>query len=144
MFKRSLLSLVMVVSFAAAHEGCSGLHDEVVVASSDVSQAAEVVTEQVKELVSEAPVRFASLRNLASKSWNSETVQFACDMVNPAAYGRACKAMVNAGFKGSLPELWNNHKAIIAGTVVVTAAVAVAYKKGLFAKAKAYVLSFTA
>lgn len=114
MFKRSLLSLVMVLSCTAA-------------LASDNGEAAST------------PGRFAAVTEFAGKCWNSDVVTAAFKMVNPFAYTGACKEMYKAGFKGALPELWANHKPVIAGTVVVTAAAVVAYSQGWFSKAKTWV-----
>jgi hypothetical protein len=88
------------------------------------------------------PVRFAAIRNAWASCVDSKSVQFACDMFNPYAHGRAWKEMWQAGVKGALPKLWADHKAVIAGTVVLTTAAATAtyyaHKKGWLAKAKTW------
>lgn len=93
-----------------------------------------------EDTLQESSKRFAILH----QAWNSKAVQFTCDMFNPCAHGRAWKDMWQAGFKGAVPKLWDEHKAVIAGTVVITAAVATsvyyAHKKGWLAKAKALAL----
>jgi cell wall-associated NlpC family hydrolase len=73
-----------------------------------------------------------------TKCVNSNTVVFVCKMVNPLSYSAAVKAMWDAGIKQAFPTLWADHKPVVAGTVLVTTAVAtyVAYQKGLFKKAK--------
>lgn len=108
----------------------------------DVNLPSNVNLETPK--IEEPTVRFAAIRNVWDSCVNSKTATFACDMFNPCAHGRAWKAMWNAGFKQALPTLWERHRAVIAGTAVLTTAAATAayyaYKKGLFVKAKAYVL----
>lgn len=120
MFKRSLLSLVMVFSCAA-------------VASSD---------EKPTGFISLPDETTTALTNVATSSEFAAAVK---KMLNPFAYAAACKAMYEAGFKGALPTLYADHKPVIAGAFVVTAAAvaaAVAYHNGWFSKAKNWVLSF--
>lgn len=116
MFKRSLLSLVMILSCATA-------------------QASDVDATNTG--------RVAAVREFFNKGWNSETVAFAAKMINPLAYGKACKAMYEAGFKNALSTVYAKHTPVVAGTVVLTAAAvaAVAYYQGWFAKAKTWVSS---
>ena len=123
MFKRSLLSLVIVCSLANAMDG-------------------------TENAVNESPARLAALRSFVSEKWtscaNSQSVAFATQMINPKSYVAACKDMYNAGFKNALSTLKADHKAAIAGTAVLTTAavVAVAYYNGWFTKAKNYISSF--
>ena len=112
MFKRSLLSLVMILSFVTA-------------------QAA----------ASEAPGRCAAVREFVSNCWNSAPVAFVSNMANPFAYTGAVKAMWNAGLTGALPTLYADHKPVIAGTVVLAATAVVAYHQGWFSKAKSWIES---
>ena len=108
--------------------------------TSESKDALETSQELLKETVQESPKRFAVVREVMSNAWNSTPVQFTCDMFNPCAHMRAWKAMWQAGFKGALPTLWADHKAVIAGTAVIATAAYYAHKKGLFAKAKVWAL----
>lgn len=118
MFKRFALSLVVVCGLLNASES--------------------TVVAEVTTAATEAPVRFAAVRNFFSNCWNSNLVQFPCDMINPMSYVAACKDMYAAGIREAVPTLWANHKAVIAGTTVATtaAALAVAYYKGWLKKAQ--------
>jgi hypothetical protein len=60
-------------------------------------------------------------------------------MVNPCAYVDAFKKAWNATEKGALATLCDDHKFVIAGPVVLTAAAVVAYQQGWFSKAKTWV-----
>lgn len=113
MFKRSLLSLVMVLSCVTA-------------------QASE------SETTAKAGF-FTPVTEFVSKCLNSQAVTAVVKMVNPFAYTGACKEMYGKGFKGALPELWANHKPVIAGSALLTAAAVVVYYNGWFSKAKNWV-----
>lgn len=112
--------------------------------------ASEIVTPEIPleitstDLTPEGQVRFAAIRNAWASFVDSNSVQFACDMFNPYAHGRAWKAMWQAGFKGALPTLWEKHKAVVAGTAVLTTAAATAayyaHKNGWFGKAKTWAI----
>lgn len=116
----------------------------------DNPTASEIVTPEMPlmvmptDLTPEGQVRFAAIRNAWASFVDSNSVQFACDMFNPYAHGRAWKAMWQAGFKGALPTLWENHKAVVAGTAVLSTAAATAayyaHKNGWFVKAKAWAI----
>lgn len=123
MFKRSLLSVVFLLSLSS---------------SVFAAESAEVSRLQsVKDWCANTRV-VVGARN-AWNSYSESTVGgFLNGMMNPVRYKQACSDMWNAGVKDALPTLWANHKPVIAGTTVAaTAALAAyAYCKGWFASAK--------
>ncbi len=120
MFKRSLLSLVLVSALAAP-----AIH---------ASDSEKGYWEGFKELCSDN-----CLTNGVVSAWDSYCDStpggFINGMLNPARYARACKDMYKAGFLKALPTTWEKHKPVLAGTALITAAAAYAIYKDWHTKA---------
>ncbi len=112
MFKRSLLSVVLVSALAAP-----AMHASSNDAPSYWNRFKGACTDNF-------------VTNGFVSAWDgycdSTPGGFINGMLSPARYARACKDMYKAGFFKALPTAWKKHKPVLAGTALVTAAAAYA------------------